>query len=261
MKNAKKRKKNTKRNVNKIIQCRRLASLGGSRNQFKLIWEITTTSVLPMQLVRKLLLNCGPSINSKPYVHTLRTILMKYFRKFSPQSRHLRSSKKQWLALSNHSFNADFRISVYLPVHRDTCLPNSMLSKQTGHLVARILSKTVNLKIKRHDWSGETLSQVIVFSHLTQQYPFILTLCYLWGMLWCIRSLGLCVAVLGVDTLRFVPRVAERAVPGLGWRLGDCWRAERTASDWLDRGTVAPGVMLHWAFQWVTVKNMANLDW
>ena len=33
-----------------------------------------------------------------------------------------------------------------VPVHLDTCLPNKMLSRQTGQRVARIFSTTVNLR-------------------------------------------------------------------------------------------------------------------
>ena len=70
-------------------------------------------------------------------------------------------------------------------------------------------------------------------------------------MLWCIRSFGRCVDEFFL--LREADRV--RAEPGLGCWLGDCWIAEITAKDWLERATVAFGVTWHRPFQYETVRK------
>jgi hypothetical protein len=54
------------------------------------------------------------------------------------------------------------------------------------------------------------------------------------------RSFGLCVEFDEFFLLRDTDGV--RVDPGLGCWLGDCWIAEITANDWLERATVAFGV-------------------
>lgn len=74
-------------------------------------------------------------------------------------------------------------------------------------------------------------------------------ICYLWGMLWCILSLGLCGVPRSAGATFFAIFCWFCVLSGLGWLLGDCWIADKTAKVWAGLAETLP-VFWHCAFQW-----------